>query len=113
MATLDHKEIDGVTFVALHGNLTFEGLEKVSAEFEKITHQPGRRIVVDLTGIELITTPALSMFIGASHIAKASGGKLILTETTPPVRTVLDRLRLHKVLQLVEGVNNALAEARK
>ena len=91
---------------------SMEGLEEVQDQFQEITRRPGCHTLVDLTEVEMVTTPALSMFLAAASTAKNSGGRLIFTESRPPVRDILKRLRLHSVLHTVPGYEEALAEAR-
>jgi anti-anti-sigma factor len=112
MANLERLELDDLIILKLSGSLTTEGLENVEAPFEEATHKPGARVVVDLTAVEIVTTPALSMFLSAASVAKQSGGRLIFTESQPPVRDVLRRLRLHAVLRTVPGLTEAIKEAR-
>src|SRR5262245_55445585 len=112
MVTLERIEMDELTVVKLKGSLTNEGLEQVERSFEAVTGRPGARTVVDLTGVEMVTTPALSMFIAAANQAKSTGGRIIFTETRPPVRDVLKRLRLHSILETVPGLEHAIDAAR-
>lgn len=113
MATLERTELGDVTVVKLKGSLNMEGLEEVEPRFQELTRRPGGHTLVDLTEVEMVTTPALSMFLAAASAAKASGGRLIFTESRPPVRDILKRLRLHSVLQTIAGYEEALAEARR
>lgn len=113
MATLERTELGDVTVVKLKGSLTMEGLDEVQEQFQEITRRPACHTLIDLTDVEMVTTPALSMFLAAASAAKNSGGRLIFTESRPPVRDVLKRLRLHSVLQTVPGYEEALAEARR
>ena len=113
MATLERTDLGDVTVVKLRGSLTMEGLELIEPEFERLTKRPGAHTLVDLTEVEMVTTPALSMFLAAASAAKQSNGRLIFTESRPPVRDILKRLRLHSVLQTIAGYEEALAEARR
>ncbi len=113
MATLERTELGDVTVVKLIGSLTMEGLEAIEPMFQQLTKRPACHTLVDLTEVEMVTTPALSMFLAAANAAKQSAGKLIFTESRPPVRDILKRLRLHSVLTTVAGYPEALAEARK
>jgi len=113
MATLERTELGDVTVLKLKGSLTMEGLEQVQDQFQEFTRRPGAHTLVDLTEVEMVTTPALSMFLAAASTAKNSGGRLIFTESRPPVRDILKRLRLHSVLTTVPGYEEALAEARR
>jgi anti-anti-sigma factor len=113
MATLERTDLGDVTVVKLRGSLNMEGLELIEGQFHEITHRPNGHTLVDLTDVEMVTTPALSMFLSAANAAKQSDGKLIFTESRPPVRDILKRLRLHSVLHTVPGYEVALAEARR
>jgi anti-anti-sigma factor len=112
MGTLERVDLDGVTVLKLVGSLNSEGLEAVEPLFKNITHQPGVRTVVDLTGVDIVTTPAISMFLDAAKVAKTKGGRIVFTESRPPVRDMLKRLRLHSVLHTVTGLDQAIATAR-
>jgi anti-anti-sigma factor len=113
MATLERTELGDVTVLKLKGSLTMEGLEQVQDQFQELTRRPGAHMLVDLTEVEMVTTPALSMFLAAASTVKNSGGRLIFTESRPPVRDILKRLRLHSVLTTVPGYEEALGEARR
>lgn len=112
MASLERVDLDNLTILKLKGSLTSEGLESLEEPFANITQRPGARIVIDLTAVDMVTTPALSLFVAAATTAKKSGGKVVFTETTPPVRDVMQRLRLHSILQTVPGLEEAITRAR-
>src|SRR3954466_13208986 len=101
MATLEHTELGDVTVLKLKGSLTMEGLEQVQDEFQELTRRPSCHTLVDLTEVEMVTPPALPMSPAAASAAKNSGGRLIFTESRPPVRDILKRLRLHSVLHTI------------
>ena len=112
MAALDCLKLDDLIILKINGSLTAEEIAQVEQPFAVLTAQPGARIVVDLTNVEIVTTPALSMFIAAANHAKHSGGKLVFTHATPPVRDILHRLRLSAILITVPGLDEAIAQAR-
>lgn len=111
-ATLEQIDLDGLVILKLKGSMTTEGLAQVNRQFEEITHRPGVRAVVDLTHVDIITTPAISMFIAAASSAAHSAGRIVFTESPPPVRDVLRRLRLHSVLTTVSGLVEAIKAVR-
>jgi anti-anti-sigma factor len=112
MTTLEQLTVQDTTIVKLRGSLSGDGLDAVERQFQQVTHAPGARVVVDLTGVDIVTTPAISMFIAAANEARKSGGRLVFTESSRPVREVLDRLRLTTVLKTVPGLEDAIREAR-
>src|SRR3954468_12759656 len=113
MATLQHTELGDVSVLKLKGSLTMEGLDEVQDQFQQLTRRPACHTLVDLTEVDMVTTPTLSMFLAAASAAKNSGGRIIFTESRPPVRDILKRLRLHSVLHTIPGYEEALAEARR
>jgi len=113
IATLELTELGDVTVLKLIGSLTMEGLEQVQDQFQDLTRRPACHTLVDLTEVEMVTTPALSMFLDAASAANSSSGRIIFTQARPPVRDILKRLRLHAVLQTIPGYEEALAEARR
>ncbi len=113
MATCECTNQNGLSIVRLKGSLDGGELDQVEQPFEAATHCPGARCVVDLTGVDMVTTPALSMFIAAAKYARQSGGRLVFTESQPPVRDVLSRLRLFTILDTVTGIDEAIRHARE
>jgi anti-anti-sigma regulatory factor len=69
--------------------------------------------VVDLSGVDIVTTPAISMFLAATVLVKRSGGRIIFTRSQPPVSQVLQRLKLHGVLQTALNLDEAIAQVRQ
>jgi anti-anti-sigma factor len=110
MTTLERIDRGDVVVLKFKGSLTTEGVAEVEGAFQELTHRPAARVVVDLTGVEMVTTPAISMFIAAANYAKEHGGQIVFTESPPPVRDVLNRLRLHQVLRTCTGLDNAIRE---
>jgi anti-sigma B factor antagonist len=112
MADMDRIDVDNVTILKLKGSFMLDDVEQMEKPFEAVTHRPGARVVVDLTHVDMVTTPALSMFIAAANEARHNGGTIIFTESSPPVRDVLKRLRLSAVLRTVPGLDEAISQAR-
>jgi len=113
MASLDQFDLEDLTILKLRGSLNAEGIAQVEADFNKATGRQGARVVVDLTSVDMVTTPAISMFIAAANTVRASGGRLIFTESPPPVHDILRRLRLHSVLETVCGLQEAIDRIRR
>ncbi len=113
MASLEQFDLEDFTIVKLKGSLTGEGLWDIDKQFQQATQKPGARVVVDLTGVDMVTTPALALFIESTAVARRSGGKVIFTESSPAVRDVLRRLRLHTVLTTVAGLEEAMKQVRQ
>jgi anti-anti-sigma factor len=112
MASLEQIDLEDLVIVRLKGSLTTDGIAQVNQQFEALTVRPGVRAVVDLTHVEMVTTPAISMFIAATASSRQTGGRIVFTESPPPVREVLQRLRLDTILTTVNGLAEAIRTVR-
>ena len=110
-STLETTQQAGVTVVRLRGSLAGEGTAQIAEAFERAVGEPAARVVVDLSGVDLVTTPALSMFVAAANRARDTGGRVVFTGAVPHVRGLLERLRLTLVLHTADGLEQGLAEA--
>ena len=110
MATLTQSEIDGVTVVRLEGGLTQDGVGPVAQQFEAATNGP-RRVVVDLSGVPVVTTPGLSLLLVGLRRVSAAGGRLVVTGVQGLVADLLRRCRLDAVFALVPDRDEAIRRA--
>lgn len=99
----------GIVIVSLSGYLdahTFEQLEETIGDlFGKGCY----KIVVNLSGVEYISSAGAGVFIGALSEAHEHKGNIVLMNPTPNVREVFDLLGLTQIFQVVEERSAALA----
>src|SRR4051812_15248606 len=98
-ATLEQQQADDVLILRLRGSLDHHGVELVGDAFTDAA-AAARKVVVDLSGLDVMNTPGIAMILGSHREAQRSGGKLILTGATGPVNELLRRCRLDAVLTL-------------
>ena len=111
MATLTQNETEGVRVLRLSGSLNHEGVEPVESPFESAT-PAGARVVVDLSEVDLLTTPGIAMLIAASKRVEGSAGKFVVTGVQGFVEDLLRRCRLDAVLKVVPSSRDATEVAR-
>ena len=63
-----------------------------------------RRIVVDLSGVAALTSPALASFLSAHRVCRARGGALALRGADRRTRDMLARTGLWRVLEVQPAV---------
>jgi anti-anti-sigma factor len=112
MASIESKEDGGVTVVRIAGSLNQTGVDAVESPFSEVTGL-SRRMVVDLSKVDVVNTPAIAMFLGAHRAMKQAGGRLIFTGVQGLVHELLHRCRLDTVLTIVPEVNEAVEWARQ
>src|SRR5437867_3336639 len=63
MANLERTDVGGVTVLKLKGSLNQTELADVEKSFHEATHRDGAAIVIDLSNVDFLTTPATSAAI--------------------------------------------------
>jgi anti-anti-sigma factor len=106
MATLTETRQADVTVLRIAGGLTFEGVTPVSRTVESATRSG--RVVIDLTDVPVVTTPGLSLLLGAQKRLTHAGGRLALSGLTPNVRDLLRRCRLDRVFTIASNADAAV-----
>lgn len=112
MASLNQVDNDGVRVVKISGSLNQHGVDTVESAFSEATGS-NRRVVVDLSQVDIVNTPAIAMFLGAHRTVKQTGGRLIFTGVQGMVDDLLRRCRLDTVLTIVPGMREAIEWAKQ
>jgi anti-anti-sigma factor len=112
MASLDQNDRDGVKVLRICGSLNQHGVDTVESAFNEATGSSGR-LVVDLSQVDLVNTPAIAMFLGAHRTVKQTGGRLIFTGVQGMVDELLRRCRLDTVLTIVPEMREAIEWAKQ
>ena len=112
MAVIESDLDGGVTVVRIAGTLNQHGVDTVESAFSEATGSSGR-LVVDLSKVDLVNTPAIAMFLGAHRAMKQVGGRIIFTGVQGMVQDLLRRCRLDTVLTIVPDLQEAVEWARQ
>ena len=112
MADFETTEDGGVTVIRIAGSLNQHGVDTVESPFSQATGL-SRRMVVDLSRVDVVNTPAIAMFLGAHRAMKQAGGRLIFTGVQGMVGDILSRCRLDTVLTIVPDLNEAVEWAKQ
>lgn len=100
---------DDVVVVALDEALVRNGLADARWLLHDALLAGARHIVVDLTGVERLSSPALASFLWAHRICRARGGGVVLRGADRRTRDVLHRTGLWRVLRLEPDRRNTAA----
>lgn len=113
MSRLKIDNNEGVTVIQLLGSLTAADVMEVEPEFKKVAMVPGARLVIDLSKVEMLATPAITMFMGAMMYQRSHGGKLIFTGTQGAIDRLLHICRLDLIMTIVHDPQAAVAQAAR
>jgi anti-sigma B factor antagonist len=103
---------DGVNLLTVRGFLdahTFEELEKTINElFEAGSY----KLVVDISGLDYISSAGAGVFIGAIGTAQENDGNIILMKPGPNVKEVFDLLGLSQIFTFKDTRDEAVRALR-
>ncbi|MFI5380562.1 MAG: STAS domain-containing protein [Tepidisphaerales bacterium] len=112
MASLNQIEQDGLTVLKIEGSLTSDELPSIEGTFTRLARQHGAHVIVDLAQVDMLTTPAITMFIATSRACQRNGGHMVFTQSTPRIRNLLHRLRLDDVLDTAPEFLDAICQVK-
>ena len=105
---LKEKLPDNIVLLTVRGFLdahTFEELEKaVNDLFEAGTY----RLIVELSGLDYISSAGAGVFIGAIGTAQENDGNIILVKPSPNVKEVFDLLGLSQIFTFKDNRDEAV-----
>jgi stage II sporulation protein AA (anti-sigma F factor antagonist) len=92
--------VDGKAELLVSGRLGNHGASQLEAACLTAMEQGCRTLVIDLAGVDYLSSPGLRLFEKLKTDLAAQGGSLTVTNPTDPVRLALD---LAGMLELMEA----------
>ena len=109
---LDSRTYADTLVVAPAGRLDHDNCEAFRAGLQPLLDRAlasRQRIVVDLSGLEYVSSAGLRCFMLAAKQAGAQGGKIVLAALRPVVAEIFQISRFDMVFELHPSVREALA----
>jgi anti-anti-sigma factor len=105
-----------LTRLILDGRLDHESVEAFDRQLEAVLAQPIKVLVFDLDRLEYVTSAGLRSIFRAQKAMNARGGKALLLNPQPPVKKVLEIVKvpeLGRIFQSVQELDAYLDEMQK
>lgn len=111
-ASLTYEDAEGVRVLRPAGSIDHQGTARIEKAFEAAAGGADR-LVVDLSAVDLMTTPGIAMVLAASQRAAGRGGRLVVTGARGFVEDMIQRCRLDTVLTMTDSERQAISLARQ
>ena len=85
---IQHSELDGVTIVVPRGRIDTTTSGPIEEAIRKLVDTGARSLLVDLAGVEYISSAGLRVFLVLAKRMRDLRGQLVLCAMTGPVRQV-------------------------
>jgi anti-sigma B factor antagonist len=99
---------DTLTRIALAGRLDTPGVEKIETRFIATLVPSGRNAIVDLSGVDFISSMGIRMFFSVARSMRQRQAKLALYGARPMVKEIFAVLALSDTIPVVEDQTKAI-----
>lgn len=100
---------DGVTQVALVGELDVKGLHEIDMAFHAQTAARHRPTIVDVSGLTFISSLGMGMFVACAQSLSRRGAGMVLLNPQPLVEKALRTSRIELVIPIAHTLEDAEA----
>src|SRR6516162_3593092 len=94
---------DRLTHLALVGKLDIAGLHTVDVKFHGYTAARRRPTLVDVSGLEFITSLGIGMLISCARSLQRYGAKMVLLNPQPQVEEILKAVGIDQGIPIVRS----------
>jgi anti-anti-sigma factor len=102
------EDAAGVTNVVLRGRLDTAGADSIDLKFNAIAGSK-RAIVVDLSGVTLLTSLGIRVLLLGARAVKSKGGKLVILAPDANIRSVLQTAKTDTLVPVFDDRSAATA----
>ena len=108
MKLVIHDRSDEITHVALSGRFDATEMQDIEKPLAEAVVGHNRPTVVDLSGIEFISSLGIGLLFANSKKLKKAGHKLVLLNPQGMVKEVLKSCKMDKVMPIVHDLHEAI-----
>lgn len=100
---------DGISLVHLDGRLDVDGMRRVDTKFYEATAAQNRPAVVDLSGLDFISSLGIGMLFGCARSLSRKGHRMVIASPSGLVAQSMKAVGVHEVIPVVETVDDAIS----
>ena len=108
---LDFSELEsGIRLIKLSGRLDLNGTYSVEVSFVRHCQGENVRVIVDLSGVNYISSVGIPMLVNTAKSVMDRGGKFVLLSPPNNVKGVLEMVGVFHSIKVYNDLNEAIAE---
>jgi anti-anti-sigma factor len=109
MIAIENEKIDEITAVSIKGRLDSVTAPEMETHCRALIEKGETRILIDLDGLEYISSAGLRVLLVIAKSVKAKSGTLVLCRLAPIVREVMEISGFDKIFEMAGTREEALA----
>jgi len=111
--SVDIRRDGDIAILTLRGELTTDGETVLRQAAKPLTDQGPARMVLDLSGVSLITSAGLGRLVDLAARVNHQNGRLVLASVSPFVADVLASTRLDRFFEVCEDLDAAMSRVTR
>ena len=96
-----------VLVLAISGKLDGLSAPTLEARIARLQPESVRRVVIDCSGLEYISSAGLRVFLATARQLQTAGGRCSFAALSPQVRNIFQLSNFHELLEVHDTVANA------
>ncbi len=106
--TVNQRKEGSVVILTLQGKLDLDSAPELDRVITKLIDDEVRQIVLDLSGLEYISSAGLRVLLSGAKRLRHVQGKLVLASPAPQVKKILDISGFSTILQIFDNMPDAV-----
>ena len=95
--------------LVLSGQADARNYPPMKAKINAISASRPQRVVVEMSGLEFLSSLPLGELVAMSRAVKLHGGRVVIAGARPAVREMLSHVRIDQIMPCFDGVDAALS----
>ena len=103
---------EGVTVVELSGHMGLTAVQEIERDFKKATASKSQSVVVDMHGVDYISSFGVRLFLDVIQELEKKGKKLVFVAPLPDVEKVLLACEMDTLAGIEPTIEGAVAKLK-
>lgn len=94
--------------INLSGRMDLDGVAQIEKDFAGMTKAPATKVIVDMSEVPYMSSIGIRALLMNGKAVTGRGGKYVLMGTQADVRNVLEVSGIDKLIQICDGLDQAI-----
>ena len=108
MIPVEREDLGDVTILKIDGELDFENTVWLRGELHDLLKQERNHIILDLAGVDIISSYTVGVFVAFSRDLRDRGGDLKFLSLQRRVRQTFEATRINQILEVYDDKDEAV-----
>lgn len=99
---------DGIVMLTVAGPLDSHTYNTLESKLDRLIHHGDARIIIDLAGVDYLSTAGVRVFLTARAKARHENGSVVLLSLSEQATQVVDTLQIRENLNIARDLPDAM-----